>query len=158
MGAKMKWRQGFFRLWIFGSALFVIAVAAVNYNEIKAQFNAIGLQKFELMPVLCAKARGLEGTDFQRVGEGDWDCFCPLSKFRTLYPEYKDLSDKDLSSKLYAKRGFPVHDLKNPWITVLTDIGFALGIPLIVLILGAALAWVFSGFKASAGTAPGDYR
>ena len=32
----MNWRRGLFRLWIVGSALFVIAVAFVSYSEIKS--------------------------------------------------------------------------------------------------------------------------
>jgi len=35
----MNWRRGLFRLWIVGSALFVIAVAFVSYSEIKAEFD-----------------------------------------------------------------------------------------------------------------------
>jgi hypothetical protein len=33
----MNWRRGLFRLWIVGSALFVIAVAFISYSEIKEQ-------------------------------------------------------------------------------------------------------------------------
>ena len=36
----MSWRRGFFRVWVLGSALFVVAVAAINYSEIRAQFDA----------------------------------------------------------------------------------------------------------------------
>ena len=32
----MNWRRGLFRLWIVGSALFVIAVAFISYSEIKS--------------------------------------------------------------------------------------------------------------------------
>ena len=32
----MNWRRGLFRLWIVGSALFVIAVAFICYSEIKS--------------------------------------------------------------------------------------------------------------------------
>jgi hypothetical protein len=35
----MNWRRGLFRLWIVGSALFVIAVAFVSYSDIKRQFD-----------------------------------------------------------------------------------------------------------------------
>ena len=34
--STMNWRRGLFRLWIVGSALFVIAVAFICYNDIKA--------------------------------------------------------------------------------------------------------------------------
>ena len=32
----MNWRRWLFRLWIVGSALFVIAVAFISYSEIKS--------------------------------------------------------------------------------------------------------------------------
>jgi hypothetical protein len=35
----MNWRRGLFRLWIVGSALFVIAVASLNYTDIKEEFD-----------------------------------------------------------------------------------------------------------------------
>src|SRR5258707_5160302 len=35
----MNWRRGLFRLWIVGTALFVLAIAFISYSEIKAQFD-----------------------------------------------------------------------------------------------------------------------
>jgi hypothetical protein len=35
----MNWRRGLFRLWIVGTALFVIAIAFISYSEIKGQFD-----------------------------------------------------------------------------------------------------------------------
>ena len=43
----MKWRRGLFRLWIVGTALFVIAVALISYSEIKAQFDAIAAKHLD---------------------------------------------------------------------------------------------------------------
>jgi hypothetical protein len=60
----MNWRRGLFRLWIVGSVLFVIAVAFVSYSDIKREFNAAGLSKFVLLPVLCGDARGVAGKDY----------------------------------------------------------------------------------------------
>ena len=37
----MNWRGGLFRLWIVGTALFVIAIAFISYGEITKQFDAI---------------------------------------------------------------------------------------------------------------------
>jgi hypothetical protein len=37
----MNFRRGLFRLWIIGSALFVLAVAFVGYSGIKEQFTAV---------------------------------------------------------------------------------------------------------------------
>jgi hypothetical protein len=83
----MNWRRGCFRLWVVGSALFVVAVAAVTSHEIKTLFE-----------------------------------------------------QADRSSAL------PVY----PWTTLINGIGIAVGIPFIVLILGAILGWAFAGFKATA--------
>ena len=49
----VNWRRGLFRLWIIGSALFVLAVAFVNYSGIKAEFDAVALQAY-------IEARGAE--------------------------------------------------------------------------------------------------
>ena len=40
VGFGMNLRRGVFRLWIVGSALFVLAVAVVSYAPIKAEFDA----------------------------------------------------------------------------------------------------------------------
>jgi hypothetical protein len=83
----MNWRRGCFRLWVVGSALFVVAVAAVTSYEIKTLFE-----------------------------------------------------QADRSTAL------PVY----PWTTLMNGIGIAVGVPFIVLIVGAVLGWAISGFKPSA--------
>jgi hypothetical protein len=35
----VNWRRGLFRLWIVGTALFVLAVASLNYTDIKEEFD-----------------------------------------------------------------------------------------------------------------------
>jgi hypothetical protein len=156
----MNWRRGLFRLWIVGTALFVLAVAFVSYSEIKGQFDAIALQNWAeandalLVPQLCGEARGVAGTDYSTQQErhaGDpyaRPCWYAIPKFRLLYPEYKDLSDRELSRKLYADHGIPIRDLPNPWMTLGMWAAIAFGIPLVVLVLGASLVWAFSGFSA----------
>src|SRR5262245_31731639 len=42
----MNWRRGLFRLWIVGTALFVIAVAFVSYNTIKTEFEAVARKPY----------------------------------------------------------------------------------------------------------------
>jgi hypothetical protein len=162
----MNWRRGLFRLWIVGSALFVLAVAFVSYAEIKRQFDETALMRYVeandmlLVPQLCSQARGDAGVDYstERGPPNYFDkfdkpnsfatCWYTMSKFRPLYPEYKDVSDKELSRKLYAEHGVPIRDLPNPWVTLGTWASIAFGIPLVVLILGASLVWAFSGFSA----------
>ena len=138
---RLSWRRGFFRFWVIGSALFVIAVAALSYSEIKAQFDAIAFKKVWeqdalVVPIQCGNARGIAGTDFttkQGLRPGPWDlyakpnpsdyCWYEMSKFRPLYPEFNNLSDKELSSKRYADLPPlpPGYELDmppgtNPWI------------------------------------------
>jgi hypothetical protein len=60
--SQLNWRQGFFRFWIIGSVLFVIAVAAISYSKIEAQFEAVAFKKLTerdvmLVPVLCGEAQ-----------------------------------------------------------------------------------------------------
>ena len=171
----MNWRRGLFRLWIVGAALFVIAVAAISYSEIKnsyseikKQFEETSLQPYIesnselLVPVPCDDVRGVAGTDYstkQARDPGPWDvyskpnpfdkCWYTMSKFRPLFPEYNDLPDRELSRKLYADVGVPTRELPNPWVTLGTWASIAFGIPLVVLVLGASLAWAFSGFAAT---------
>jgi hypothetical protein len=156
----MNWRRGLIRLWIVGTVLFVLAVAFVSYSEIKAQFNATALQNWAeandalLVPQLCGDARGVAGTDYSTQQErhpGDpyaKPCWYAISKFRPLYPEYNNMSDKELSRKLYAEHDVPIRDLPNPWMTLGMWAAIAFGIPLVVLILGSSLVWAFSGFAA----------
>jgi hypothetical protein len=163
----MNWRRGLFRLWIVGAVLFVFAITLVSYGVIKQQFEETGFQQWAeahsemVLPVLCGNVRGVAGTDYstkQGQTPGPWDiyskpnpydnCWYTMSEFRALFPEYNDLSDNELSRKLYADHGVPTRDLPNPWVTLATWASIALGIPLVVLVLGASLAWAFSGFSA----------
>src|SRR5262245_25453433 len=106
----MNWRRGLFRLWIVGTVLFVLAVAFVSYGEIKRQFEP---REETSVPVQCGLARGKAGTDYavkKTAKPGPWDayaernpdapCWYAISKFRTFYPEYKDLTDTELIVKL----------------------------------------------------------
>jgi hypothetical protein len=70
-----------------------------------------------------------------------------MPKFRQLYPEYSGLSDNDLVRKLYPDHGIDM-PIPNPWETLGMWASIAVGIPLVVLILGASLVWAFSGFAA----------
>ena len=98
-----------------------------------------------MLPVLCpeAAARGMIGSDYT---EKDGTCWYSTAKFRLLYPEYKDLSDKDLSKKAHAKAGQPLKEF-HPWRTVVTTALVAFGFPFVALALGCSLFWAFAGFK-----------
>ena len=164
----MNWRRGLFRLWIVGTALFVIAVAFLSYSDIKADFDVV------------ARASKPEVTSSF------------IAEFRQQYPEYNSLTDAQLLEAVYEKffsdmpreefekqvsekisasnkavkfqgqlHEFPADFtdeqiatalkrtiIRNPWATLAMWASIALGIPLVVLVLGASLVWAFSGFAA----------
>jgi hypothetical protein len=64
------------------------------------------------------------------------------------YPEYNDMSDNELLRKLYADHGVKFDDAPNPWASLGRVAAIAFGVPLVVLALGSALVWAFSGFAA----------
>jgi hypothetical protein len=86
---------------------------------------------------------------FERLADGRAGLGIPQPRrLVPRYPEYNNLSDKELSKKLYADHGIPIRDLPNPWVTLGMWAAIAFGIPLAVLVLGASLVWAFSGFAA----------
>ena len=116
----MNWRRGLFRLWIVGTALFVIAVAFVSYSEIKAQFDD-----------------ALKNTTFEvQAPDG-----------RTLEVQAPDMETAKAMVRTLSE-GFIIDKLPNPWATLGLWASIAFGIPLAVLALGASLVWAFSGFAA----------
>ena len=159
----MNLRRGLFRLWIVGTALFVLAVAFISYSEIRRAFNAIGLSQFVLLPQLCGDARGVAGKETIRLKPDSplvlgtitqspnffANCWYEMSKFRPLYPEYNDVSDSELRRKLYADHGVEFHDPPSPWATVGMWAAVGFGIPLAVRALRSSLVWAFSGFAAT---------
>jgi hypothetical protein len=142
----------------------VLAVASISYSDIRVQFDR-PVKEEVFVPVLCGQARGAAGTDYavkEKGKPGPWDiyreqniaetCWYSLARYRTLYPEYNDMSDQELVRKLYASRGlltfWDLIPAPTPWATLGMWVSIALGIPLAVLVLGASLVWAFSGFAA----------
>jgi hypothetical protein len=74
----VNWRRGLFRLWIVGTALFVIAVAAISYSGIKAEFDALAIKPEAGTP-------------------------SHLAEVREQYPEYRGLSDDQLVEAMYKR-------------------------------------------------------
>jgi hypothetical protein len=147
----MNVRRGMFRLWIVCSAIFVLGVGAASYSGIREEFRAAGIdydamaKKYggdTLLPVDCGQARGAVATDYS---SNDGLCWYTTAMFRRLYPEYKDLTDHDLSEKVYAKAGRPLTH-PRPWAKVAEAAGIAFGVPMGVLAFGCSLSWALSGF------------
>jgi hypothetical protein len=74
-----------------------------------------------------------------------WAGWHKVGDFRRLFPEYKDLSDDTVSTKMYEKADIPLNPA-HPWQTLDIVLLIALGIPALVLLLGAAVGWALSGF------------
>jgi hypothetical protein len=147
-------RKGLFRLWVVGSILFVVCVFGVSYTSLREEFRiantnydaiAKDLGGYSLLPTDCAKARGTAASDYS---EAQNLCWYKIEDFRRLYPEYKDVSDKALSEKLYEKAGQPLKHV-HPWESVGKIAGVAFGIPLVALLVGWSLLWAFSGFRSA---------
>lgn len=156
----MNVQKGTFRLWVVLSVLFVIGVGAASYINVhdefrnaytdwNAEFAKYG--GYSVVPADCEKARGTVGTDYTRNDDGL--CWYEFSKFKALYPEYKDVNDRELSKRLYAKAGKPLVEF-HPWHKLAKIVLFAIGVPLGFLALGYALFWAFAGFKSQPNANP----
>ena len=156
----MNFRQGFFRIWVVGSVLFVGVVSILGYQKVAAEFERTGrpdLSSFGtlVVPVNCREARGKAKVDYDGP-EGPWNiytaesqCWYKIGDLRRLYPEYKDLSDVVISNKLYKKANIAIEEPAAPWKTLGIMLLIALGVPVLALLFGAALAWALSGFAAT---------
>jgi hypothetical protein len=148
----MNIRRGTFRVWLVLSAIFVIVIGAMNFAGIQEEFTHAYYEDnmakkwgwAELLPVNCAETRGSQGSDYTRNQDGL--CWYEIGKFRALYPEYKDISNKDLSKTLHEKAGKPLTEY-HPWLMTITITSIALGVPLAVFILGYSLLWALAGFQ-----------
>jgi hypothetical protein len=118
----MNLRRGLFRLWIVGSALWVLAVAFLSYSEIKAQFETVEAAA-TLKPVT---EQVTDPEVIKRLPPG------------TLTP----VTDPELIKQFEGKT------TPDPWATLGERAGIAFGIPLAVLALGSSLLWALGGFAA----------
>lgn len=76
-------------------------------------------------------------------------CWYELSKFREQFPEYNDLSDKEISDAAYTKAFGLIAPNYDPWGLLLKTILFSIAVPLGFLILGWSALWAIAGFKSS---------
>jgi hypothetical protein len=164
----MNWRRGLFRLWIVGAAPFVIAVAFIGYSEIKAEFDAVAIaSKPKATPLFLAEFReqypeyndlndaqladavykkfysGIPREEFERsFAEKIAASETKVVQFQGQLHEFPaDFTDEEIATALKST-------ITNPWATLAIWAGIALAVPLVVLIVGASLAWAFSGFAA----------
>lgn len=123
-----------------------------SYSDIREEFRAAYTDwdavvkqygGYSLLPADCGNARGMAGADYS---QDEGLCWYKTDDFRRLYPEYKDLSNRVLSEKRYAKAGRPLEHI-HPWNKVMKTAGIAFGVPLAVLAFGWSLIWAVAGFR-----------
>lgn len=148
----MNIKRGLFRIWLVCSIFFVIGNIAFSYSFIRSEFvrDRMFREGGVLIPVKCGQARGELKTDYKL---SEWkseklsydSCWYSMGKFRTLFPEYRDLDDLDLIGKTYDAAGEAVY-IPEPWQSLQQRAAIALGFPLGIFIIGFAFVWAFSGF------------
>jgi hypothetical protein len=155
----MNWRRGLFRLWIVGAALFVIAVAAISYSDIKAEFDAA--REARESSILARDASFADEVYKRFYGDMPREQFdkkiaaakpviepsaleAILAQLDTSRP-LSQWSDDELVAYAFSKDQERLSE-PFPWFTLGTWAGIASGVPLAVLVLGASLVWAFSGF------------
>ena len=164
----MNIKRGLFRLWAIFTVVFAGIVLVISADSLHREFKKVYSPSpwkdlaVLLVPTDCNTARGKKPTaeefldppatfpknaDYTTEKDNPY-CWYELPKFRTLYPEYKDLSDDELSDKLYAKAGLPTEH-PHPWSLLGNTLLFALGPPILLLVFGRALLWAISGFRTS---------
>jgi len=149
----MNVRRGLFRLWIVLSLIFMIGVISVSYSDVESEFERYELGEYMasrstlLLPVSCAQARGTEGDHYQRAVMTSKElCWYDEPVFRELYSEYDDLPQEQLAHRMYQRAGLETQPAARPWVTVGETAAIAVGIPIAVLLVGAAFVWAIAGF------------
>jgi hypothetical protein len=132
----VNFRRGLFRLWIVGSALWVLAVAFLSYPVIKAQFETV--ESAATLKPVSEKPVSEKPVSEKPVSEkpvSDPEVIKRLPP-GTLTP----VTDPELIKRLEGKTT-PDH-----WATLGEWAAIALGVPLAALALGSSLLWALSGF------------
>jgi len=161
--STMNWRRGLFRLWIVGTALFVLAVAYNSYDEIKTQFDAVAAKR-KVASDLATDAKFADWVHQRFYSDMPREQFDkkittanPITEPKVIAQLKAIITNRDTSRPLseWTDDELRAHILyriiaptPNPWGSIGSTAAIALGIPLAVLILGSSLVWAFSGFAA----------
>jgi len=141
-------------IWLAGSVAMFAPQGWEEWQKKEATFASV-LEDKEwvlMVPADCSLARGRGGDlkDDADYEQRDGKCWYDFRKFRLLYPEYIDMNDQALASKLYAKAGIIGTKSAKLFAILRQFLIIGVGVPLILLAFGAGLAWVFRGFKTPA--------
>ncbi|CAN7355387.1 hypothetical protein LJR231_002059 [Phyllobacterium sp. LjRoot231] len=159
----MRFSRGFFRLWVFCSALFAIFVIYSNYQALNREWDYLSGRAVVMVPLLCGATGDQKVHAFviegQRLADGSLidpnnpnpfaTCLLPIEHFRIIHPEMKQLSDRQLMVEAHKglNMEFNENAVSSLFETIANIAALALGVPLIVMVFGVASAWVLSGFK-----------
>lgn len=158
----MTWGRGFYRAWIMFTVVWIAGCGwffGPRFSDDwqrKSATDALSVAApgaVPLVPIDCKLARGRGGSlkDKADYEETDGKCWYMFpTDFRRLFPEYNDVSDDRLMVSLYEKVGTR---LAQPFEVFKQFMAFAICVPLVLLLLGAGLTWVFRGFKAPSSVA-----
>lgn len=161
----MNVRRGLFRLWVVAAALWAVAMGLLYWREITAPY--IPLQSF----VYKAPGADLpqELSPFDLVTDGKTGPYFQLTDpFNTRVPgsAYKiiilpneiklflaksigDAETNNIVDDFWTRFGIPrdAEIAEKRWGTIKQALWAVLVPPFVVLVIGGALAWAFSGFK-----------
>ena len=152
----MNIKRGLFRIWVLLTVFFVLAMVGIGYGEVvqqlerQAEETYVNEHKTPLLPVVCYKARGQHGADYQwppgRESQEDYrSCWYELTAFRRNFPEYGDIPDAALVEKTRKEAYFGVYP-SHPWTVAGQFLLAAVAIPLGILLVGSAIYWALAGF------------
>lgn len=145
----MNLRRGLYRLLAVFTLLWFIFVGSMFFGVLQKEFvkASLNFPGEILLPMQPSQVRGSEGADYTcDSAEGPNACWYRLSTFRILFPEYKDLGEKELSDKMYPAAGIERHPAE-PWQMLWRVLLVALALPVLLLILGELVAWIYRGFR-----------
>jgi hypothetical protein len=146
----MNIRRGLFRFWIVFACLFVIAVGVASSLPIRREFEKAGeaktiLRRIEREGILFVPCshRGKRPFDVLQNGRCGYD----IPKFKAQHPAYRDLDEDRVFDRLCDEAGINTKTPFSPWTKAMEAGGIAVGVPVVVLILGWASLWAYAGFR-----------
>jgi hypothetical protein len=136
--------------------LFVLAVAYMSYDDIKTQFDTVAAKREGASTLASAKfADWVHQRFYSDMPREQFDknitALKPTAQLEAIIENldtsrpYDEWTEEELMAHILYRIIGPT---PNPWRSVGLAAAVALGIPLAVLVLGASLAWAFSGFAA----------
>jgi len=151
----MNWRRGLFRLWIVGTALFVLAIAFISYLDIKAEFDAAVADKRAAASMLATNADWVHQRFYSDMPRKQFDKKItdpnPITEPNVIAQLQAIVANIDTSRPFddwtfdelaaYSLNRFIEPTPNLPWASVGKVASIAFGVPLAVLVLGASLVW-----------------